>query len=265
MYLKKIKPILPSKRFQSKICVDTVSLSGKNKIKNFFFYKKNLSGRNAITGKIVIFSKGRNVIKKNINNCFKQPYRFYNIFIVYKLERLKNKFYFFIKNYLHNVNIIPAINGVFLGDFFFFNFKNFKNNTILGKQTFLLFTLNNFFFSNINIKNFNFLTKNQKIATSNGTFCFKKNIIIDFKSIIIIMPSKKKKILNWFNTCFIGRNINVFWKYLRLGNFKENFYLGKKQSVRGVAMNPVDHPHGGRTKTNKPEVSPWGWIAKKSH
>jgi ribosomal protein L2 len=27
-------------------------------------------------------------------------------------------------------------------------------------------------------------------------------------------------------------------------------------------MNPVDHPHGGRTKTNKPEVSPWGWTAK---
>jgi large subunit ribosomal protein L2 len=29
-----------------------------------------------------------------------------------------------------------------------------------------------------------------------------------------------------------------------------------------VAMNPVDHPHGGRTKTNKPEVSPWGWVTK---
>jgi ribosomal protein L2 len=27
-------------------------------------------------------------------------------------------------------------------------------------------------------------------------------------------------------------------------------------------MNPVDHPHGGRTKTNKPEVSPWGWVTK---
>lgn len=26
--------------------------------------------------------------------------------------------------------------------------------------------------------------------------------------------------------------------------------------VRGVAKNPVDHPHGGRTKTNSPEVTP---------
>jgi large subunit ribosomal protein L2 len=31
--------------------------------------------------------------------------------------------------------------------------------------------------------------------------------------------------------------------------------FGKKSKVRGVAMNPVDHPHGGRTKTNQPEKS----------
>jgi large subunit ribosomal protein L2 len=32
-----------------------------------------------------------------------------------------------------------------------------------------------------------------------------------------------------------------------------------------VAMNPVDHPHGGRTKSNSPEVTPWGKVTKKSH
>jgi ribosomal protein L2 len=26
----------------------------------------------------------------------------------------------------------------------------------------------------------------------------------------------------------------------------------------------VDHPHGGRTKSNSPEVSPWGWVAKRN-
>ena len=29
-----------------------------------------------------------------------------------------------------------------------------------------------------------------------------------------------------------------------------------------MAMNPVDHPNGGRTKAKQPEKSPWGWIAK---
>jgi ribosomal protein L2 len=30
-------------------------------------------------------------------------------------------------------------------------------------------------------------------------------------------------------------------------------------------MNPVDHPHGGRTKTSQPELSPWGWVAKRGY
>lgn len=41
--------------------------------------------------------------------------------------------------------------------------------------------------------------------------------------------------------------------------FKQKNY---KIHVRGVAMNPVDHPNGGRTKAKQPEKSPWGWIAK---
>jgi large subunit ribosomal protein L2 len=35
--------------------------------------------------------------------------------------------------------------------------------------------------------------------------------------------------------------------------------------VRGVAMNPIDHPHGGgegRTGTGKPPVDPWGNLTK---
>ena len=47
----------------------------------------------------------------------------------------------------------------------------------------------------------------------------------------------------------------------KAGNLK---IVGRKPKVRGVAKNPVDSPHGGRTKTNKPEVSPWGWVAKHS-
>lgn len=37
---------------------------------------------------------------------------------------------------------------------------------------------------------------------------------------------------------------------------------GKKPHVRGVAMNPVDHPHGGRAKAVKYQVTPWGKTTK---
>ena len=39
-------------------------------------------------------------------------------------------------------------------------------------------------------------------------------------------------------------------------------WLGIRPSVRGIAMNPVDHPHGGRTNGGRQPVSPWGWKTK---
>ena len=41
-----------------------------------------------------------------------------------------------------------------------------------------------------------------------------------------------------------------------VGSAGINFFNGVNPRVRGVAMNPVDHPNGGRTKTPKPEKSP---------
>lgn len=70
------------------------------------------------------------------------------------------------------------------------------------------------------------------------------------------LPSGFKKYFNGYSICLLGRNNNLNKKYLILSKASFNYLLGKKSSVRGVAKNPVDHPHGGRTKTNKPEVSP---------
>ena len=38
--------------------------------------------------------------------------------------------------------------------------------------------------------------------------------------------------------------------------------LGRRSVVRGVAMNPVDHPHGGRTNGGRPSCTPWGKPTK---
>ena len=39
-------------------------------------------------------------------------------------------------------------------------------------------------------------------------------------------------------------------------------WMGMRPRVRGVVMNPVDHPLGGRTRGNRHPVSPWGQPAK---
>jgi large subunit ribosomal protein L2 len=51
----------------------------------------------------------------------------------------------------------------------------------------------------------------------------------------------------------------------KLGKAGRNRWLGKRPAVRGVAMNPVDHPHGGgegRTSGGRHPVTPWGKPTK---
>ena len=63
----------------------------------------------------------------------------------------------------------------------------------------------------------------------------------------------------------IGMVSNPDQKNTKLGKAGRKRWLGVRPSVRGVAMNPVDHPHGGgegRTSGGRNPVSPWGLSAK---
>lgn len=112
---------------------------------------------------------------------------------------------------------------------------------------------------------FNLSKKNKCVySKAAGTFCQIKDINSDFNLCKIILPSGIIKLIS--SDCFvkIGRCSNMFNKKLVYGKAGFMKFFGKKPKVRGVAKNPVDHPHGGRTKTNSPEVSPWGWVTKKN-
>lgn len=98
--------------------------------------------------------------------------------------------------------------------------------------------------------------KKNSYVTSNGSFSQVIQINKDLKLILVLLPSGKKKYFTSNYICTLGRNNNIFQKFLVLGKAGTKYINGSKSKVRGVAMNPVDHPHGGRTKTNQPEVSP---------
>jgi large subunit ribosomal protein L2 len=58
----------------------------------------------------------------------------------------------------------------------------------------------------------------------------------------------------------IGQVGNVEWENISIGKAGRNRWLGKRPHVRGVAMNPVDHPLGGgegKSSGGRPPVSPW--------
>ena len=104
----------------------------------------------------------------------------------------------------------------------------------------------------------------KKISVSPGTFCQLVDFFSDFNLVKIALPSKKCIFVSSLCFVLLGRNSQFQQKFCYLGKAGGNICIGFKPKVRGVARNPVDHPHGGRTKTNKPEVSIWGWVAKKN-
>ena len=63
----------------------------------------------------------------------------------------------------------------------------------------------------------------------------------------------------------VGAVSNPDHANIKLGKAGRKRWLGKRPSVRGVAMNPVDHPHGGgegRTSGGRHPVTPWGKPTK---
>ncbi|GAB6162962.1 50S ribosomal protein L2 [Desulfothermus naphthae] len=67
--------------------------------------------------------------------------------------------------------------------------------------------------------------------------------------------------------CFatIGQVGNIDHENIKIGKAGRNRYLNRRPKVRGVAMNPIDHPHGGgegKTSGGRHPVSPWGVPTK---
>ena len=83
-------------------------------------------------------------------------------------------------------------------------------------------------------------------------------------SIIKLASGEIRKIISRAKAT-IGVLSNPDQKNIKIGKAGRNRWLGIRPSVRGVVMNPVDHPHGGgegRTSGGRNPVSPWGQSAK---
>ena len=79
------------------------------------------------------------------------------------------------------------------------------------------------------------------------------------------LPSGEVRLVNLACKATIGQVGNGDHMNVSLGKAGKKRYLGKRPHVRGLAMNPVDHPMGGgegRTSGGGHPVSPWGQLAK---
>jgi large subunit ribosomal protein L2 len=79
------------------------------------------------------------------------------------------------------------------------------------------------------------------------------------------LPSGEIRMINVRCYATIGQVGNLEHMKVSLGKAGKSRYLGRRPHVRGVAMNPVDHPMGGgegRSSGGGHPMSPWGQLAK---
>ena len=81
----------------------------------------------------------------------------------------------------------------------------------------------------------------------------------------IKMPSGEVRLFKLNCLATIGQVGNIDHENISLGKAGRSRWLGRRPKVRGVAMNPVDHPMGGgegKSSGGRHPCSPWGQLAK---
>lgn len=108
---------------------------------------------------------------------------------------------------------------------------------------------------------------NKKAIYSRSAGTFIKLLQKDYETntVKIRLPSKIEVTVPLTALATVGAVSNPYHKNKNLSKAGRSRWLGNRPSVRGVAKNPVDHPHGGgegKTSGGRPSVTPWGRITK---
>ncbi len=105
--------------------------------------------------------------------------------------------------------------------------------------------------------------KGAQLVRSAGTFA--QLMAKDGKYVQVKLPSGEVRMILQDCMATIGQVGNLDHEKISIGKAGRSRWLGRRPSVRGVAMNPVDHPHGGgegRTSGGRHPVTPWGIPTK---
>lgn len=254
MELKIFKPKTPSLR--NLIRLNTKNLTKKPYLKSNIKGLKNTSGKN-FSGKITSYHKGGGHKKKYREINFKRfvndtgivisleydPYRSSTIAAIYSL--IFYKYYYIIAP--KNLSIGDIISSG--------NNAKPKNGNSLPISKIPVGCL----IHNISTKN------NTKSTISRSAGTFSQLIEKTSKYCKIKLSSGESRTLpvNCFAT--IGIVSNEIHLLTTLGKAGRSRWLNKRPIVRGVAMNPIDHPHGGgegKTSGGRTSVTPWGKPTK---
>lgn len=225
-------------------------------LKSLRVFKKRLSGRNR-RGRIVLRFRGGGAKKfYKLVDLFRRLYNLPGLVKAFVYDAGRNLFLSLIhySNGVYSYILTPVYLSV--GVFVVSGFRVvLKSGNFLSLVFVPLGSLVNgvsFFFDGPS-----------KIARSGGTSVQLLKRFLDYS--LIRLPSGEERLVGLSNFCSVGALSGSVNKLYKLNKAGDNIFKGRKPVVRGVAKNPVDHPHGGgegRTTAGQPSVTPWGVYTK---
>lgn len=253
MIEKKINPITPSQR--QTLLLKKNNLTRIFKIKSLTKGFKRANGKNN-QGKITIKSRGggHKRLYRKINFNRSKNLEGSVVKILYDPNRSANIAY--IKNSLYS-DLILAPEGLQINQYIKSSSEaDLKVGNALPLQNIPIGSL----IHNISL----YPQARGKLIRSAGTSAQLIQKINNKYAKIRLNSGELKLILL---TCYatLGTVSNIHHKKIKLGKAGRSRWLNKRPSVRGVAKNPVDHPHGGgegKTSGGRPSVTPKGKITK---
>jgi large subunit ribosomal protein L2 len=102
--------------------------------------------------------------------------------------------------------------------------------------------------------------KGGQLARSAGTYA--QIVGRDAEYVILRLNSGEQRLVHGRCMATIGAVSNPDHMNISIGKAGRKRWMGRMPHNRGITMNPVDHPHGGRTKGGGHPTTPWGFPTK---
>jgi large subunit ribosomal protein L2 len=252
-YILRFNPITPSQRHTC--LVNKRELSDNSNFKRLSLTIRGTGGRNN-TGIITVRHRGgrnKRIFRKIdfSRSIYNIPAEIYTI----EYDPYRSSFITLI-HYAHGLFCYILTTQFNINkELFIYNYNEriaFHNT---GDSNLLLYFDNGALLHNLEL----FPGKGGVISRSAGTFSLLINV--SKKSSKVKLPSGKILHLSSYCRATLGIVSNQWYRYLNLGKAGRSRWLGIRPSVRGVVMNPIDHPHGGGEGKKTGRVSPfsvWG-------
>ena len=254
MSLKQYKPTSPSRR--QLVTVDRSSLYSGDPIKSLSHGQSKSGGRNN-TGRITAWQRGGGHKRRYRIIDFKRTHDDLEATVVrIEYDPNRSSFIALLKYEDKKLTYIIAPQKLNVGDKVISGDKvDIKPGNTMPLKSMPMGTI----IHNIELK----IGKGGQVARSAGTYA--QLVGKDRGYAIIKLQSGEQRLVRGECRATIGSVSNPDHQNINLGKAGRSRWLGRRPNVRGVVMNPVDHPHGGgegRTSGGRHPVTPWGVSTK---